>query len=148
MIEFLPNGYFINHYINCDENIYIFLISNNKIILNENNINKFVNVSIAHIELYIDENKLHINYIKTSKNFKNLGIASFLILYSAYYFKNNNMQFICLDDMSDNAFSCKNIYKSLGFKYILSDEPEMICKIDNLKKSYFIEKYLKRDFFT
>ncbi len=139
----LPSKYNIFTFFHDDRVIFYI---NDKKLLKHN----LITDCLAFIEtISLDEdNEICISWIATNTGYKRKGLASMLIIAAATYYKNKSQ--IILDDCSDYAFIKGNIYTSLGFKYINSNEPEMIGKPSIIIKKWssFVNKYNKRPFYN
>ena len=141
--HFLPGKYNIFTFFYDDRVIFYI---NDKKLLRDN----LTTDCLAFIEtITLDEDdEMCISWIATNTGYKRKGLASMLIIAATEYYKNKSQ--IVLDDCSDYAFIESNIYTSLGFKYINSNEPEMIGKPSTIIKKWksFINKYGKRQFYN
>jgi ribosomal protein S18 acetylase RimI-like enzyme len=90
--------------------------------------------SISYIQYIIDIKNANATIIilETNLKYRNKGYATKLLLKSIYHLKKMNIQYIELDDMSNNSWKKNNIYLKHGFQYINNyPEPEMILYINS-----------------
>jgi hypothetical protein len=108
--------------------------------------NDEIDDAYAWIQIHVDD-IINIHYLKTRGDVRGNGLARYLIFYSLYYF--NNINVIELDDMSNNYGKRRNIYTTMGFKYIEDDQPEMIGYRNDIIKYYdaFRKKYNNTKYF-
>jgi ribosomal protein S18 acetylase RimI-like enzyme len=73
----------------------------------------------------IYNNICNINSLNVNEKYQNQGYGSILLYNLIEYCKNNEINNITLDDMSDRFNQQNNIYIKFGFKYIMEGFPEM-----------------------
>lgn len=96
-------------------------------------------IGVAHGVYYIEEDgrlrngkiyrKLKAFYIQSihiDESFRGLGNGNKLMKGIINYVKNNNMDVIYLDDMSQRSRTFHNLYVKNGFKYQYDHGPEMV----------------------
>ena len=69
-----------------------------------------------------------VDYVFTGEKYRNNGYATLLLTCLKQYCQNINVNFITLDDCSDNFNQTKNIYRNVGFKYLENGRHEMMLK--------------------
>jgi GNAT superfamily N-acetyltransferase len=88
-----------------------------------------INNNIGLLHAIIQENICNLNTLNIEKEYQNKGYGSILLNYLIKYCKENNINYITVDDMSDNFNKKNNIYVKFGFTYIVKGFPEMILSI-------------------
>jgi GNAT superfamily N-acetyltransferase len=74
-------------------------------------------------------NVINISSLFVEENYRNQGLATFLLQTVIQLAKAEGYKYITLDNMSDNAKSISNIYTRHGFQYINPTEFESSKKI-------------------
>ena len=144
--NFLPNKYKL--FINKEEHQLIFYISEEKLTTPEVTINCLAWLVSIWME---EDNEMTISWITTNTGYRGNGLGSLLIIAATTYYKQkHNVKKIELDDCSDLSFTKDNIYIKLGFEYINSNEPEMICETSTIIKKWssFNNKNKRKKFYN
>lgn len=107
---------FINDGINKDINIYLTDKNNNYIGEIKGGIGEFPILENGQIK---DVNSFSISWLNIEKQYQGYKLGTFLIIYIIFLCKNkfNDINYIVLDDDSDEINPTKNIYIKLGFIY-------------------------------
>jgi len=115
---------FINEGLNKNINIYLIDKNNNTIGTLNGGIGEFY---ILENDESIETNAFSINWIKVEKEYQGYNLGTFLIIYSIYLCKNkyNDIEYIVVDDDTDQTDPTKNIYVKLGFIYKETKEEKM-----------------------
>lgn len=109
---------------------YLFVISFGKFSYNEIidlvRLKKPQIMSWAEAVFNLDKKEITIKWIETpQKQYKNKGFAKQILRSIIALAKQKQYKRIILDDMSDNYQAEHNLYKSVGFYYLKSGQPEM-----------------------
>lgn len=83
-----------------------------------------------------EKNEGIITYMEIDKDFRGLGLGTFLLNYLYNFVIENykDIKKIIFDDCSDHFRSHNNIYKKVGATYLYEEGPEMIWIVDGYKK--------------
>lgn len=76
-------------------------------------------------KVYYSNNYIILGSLYVDRKLRNKGIGSILLDQLVQYAKNNHVNKIVLDDMTDNYRQPNNIYLKHGFQYVNKDGPEM-----------------------
>jgi len=117
------------------KDIIIKLIDNNNNNNNNNNTNIIGKISGGVTEFNIIENgtedykdAFYIEWVTVDDNYKGYNLGTFLIIYCIYLCKINfgDIEYIVLEDDTDEVDLEKNIYYKLGFIYQVAKETEQL----------------------
>lgn len=129
---------------NIDENVKLTYVTHNY--FSSTNLSKYFKLQynddseLDFILIFENEHKLrnkiyysniycYISSLKTHETKMHNGYALKLLSVLIDLCKQNNIQTIKLEDMTDNYKQENNIYSKLGFNYVCDNNPEMILKL-------------------